>query len=636
MYYNINIILILGLYSTCAIVLNFVSIYLHSDYSGTPVTSIFLPRGMASPSRTAKRPRRETLRKNNTVENSGKLLSHAINVDSVRGKLHDPTSWTCHQSNTTDDIWICLGDGVVCAKGSSNTGGPASNHFLESGFALFMRLTETDNHRQLSIEEESRQICYSQAEQRFYAPKMGSPEADKIISLYRTLKLTRYCQSSCVTEDIITRRQRQDRVGSLMFTWRYLIATKAFNSWRMVHGKHRPSATSCQTEKFENANASTAVNKSTVLPASKGSRKEYCDRASQLLGGRTGLRNLGNTCYLNSLFQALAHVPLLKEYYCDEITSILGGKVPEVNKTPSVRLDVADPALLSKQLVVLFRLIHGNGRTSHTPHDLVAAIWHCLPQFRGYRQHDAQELFLAVLNRLREEECYLVAQGQTPTNVVDELFSGETVTEFGYKSRQGSKSNVNPFIGSITIEIPKESHEAIYIASSGSSIRRITKKRRNGAPCSIEKCLTLALKSVDIDGHDEFSSMKLSYSQLPRVLFVHVNRTDWINGMKKIKGYVDFPIRNLNMQGTIANRQQSSMHSSEDNVYDLYSVVVHHGRAMNQGHFTTFALNNGEWYHFNDHMVTRVSEDRVAAQLAYLLVYQRKSRSNITGTGTGS
>ena len=66
--------------------------------------------------------------------------------------------------------------------------------------------------------------------------------------------------------------------------------------------------------------------------------------------------------------------------------------------------------------------------------------------------------------------------------------------------------------------------------------------------------------------------------------------------------------------------------SSEKSIYDLYSVVVHHGRAMNQGHFTAFALNtDGEWYHFNDNIVTRVHEDRVAAQQAYLLVYQKRS-----------
>jgi hypothetical protein len=115
-----------------------------------------------------------------------------------------------------------------------------------------------------------------------------------------------------------------------------------------------------------------------------------------ILGGKVGLRNLGNTCYLNSLMQVFLHVPVIRNYYSNEMTGILQGNnnsnthsissgssssssrnstgkssknsrssrrssmeslLP--NETPEITADPDDPALLSRQLVVLSRLIWG-------------------------------------------------------------------------------------------------------------------------------------------------------------------------------------------------------------------------------------------------------------------------------------
>ena len=132
------------------------------------------------------------------------------------------------------------------------------------------------------------------------------------------------------------------------------------------------------------------------------------------------------------------------------------------------------------------------------------------------------------------------------------------------------------------------------------------------------ECLRRATEEAALEDNEEYKSMERGYSSLPRVLVIHINRTDWMKGMKKIRGHVNFPFHGLDM-GSIA----SVAPSADKYSYDLCSIVVHHGRAMNQGHFTAFAKAHGEWYHFNDHNVSRVPEARVAAQAAYLLVYQR-------------
>jgi ubiquitin C-terminal hydrolase len=144
----------------------------------------------------------------------------------------------------------------------------------------------------------------------------------------------------------------------------------------------------------------------------------------------------------------------------------------------------------------------------------------------------------------------------------------------------------------------------------------------------VEECLRRATEAVDLEDNDTYKAMQRCYADLPRILFIHVNRTDWMKGMKKIKGHVGFPFRGLDMAGSITARSRAASEGGlqQSYLYDLCSIVVHHGRAMNQGHFTAFAMAHGEWYHFNDHKVTRVPQARVAAQVAYLLVYQLRDR----------
>ena len=74
--------------------------------------------------------------------------------------------------------------------------------------------------------------------------------------------------------------------------------------------------------------------------------------------------------------------------------------------------------------------------------------------------------------------------------------------------------------------------------------------------------------------------------------------------------YMSFPLEDMLVPGN-------------EHKHTLYAVVVHHGRAFNQGHYTSICRVGDEWYEFNDHLVKRVNENYVASVEAYLLVYER-------------
>jgi uncharacterized UBP type Zn finger protein len=74
------------------------------------------------------------------------------------------------------------------------------------------------------------------------------------------------------------------------------------------------------------------------------------------------------------------------------------------------------------------------------------------------------------------------------------------------------------------------------------------------------------------------------------VLCITLKRFSWIN-RAKIDTKVDFPLQSLNMSKytTVAINN-----GAKNCIYDLRSVVVHHGRSPNIGHYTSFSFNSSK------------------------------------------
>ncbi|KAJ7068863.1 hypothetical protein B0H15DRAFT_871868, partial [Mycena belliarum] len=111
--------------------------------------------------------------------------------------------------------------------------------------------------------------------------------------------------------------------------------------------------------------------------------------------GTLGLGNMGNTCFMNSALQCLAHEPELAEYF---LTSVYQ---EELNPENPLGMHGAIAEAFG---TLLQRIWASSGQSnSYSPRDFKAQLQRFAPQFSGYQQHDSQELVAFLLDGLHED-----------------------------------------------------------------------------------------------------------------------------------------------------------------------------------------------------------------------------------------
>uniref|UniRef100_A0A7N5JTQ2 Ubiquitin carboxyl-terminal hydrolase n=1 Tax=Ailuropoda melanoleuca TaxID=9646 RepID=A0A7N5JTQ2_AILME len=104
--------------------------------------------------------------------------------------------------------------------------------------------------------------------------------------------------------------------------------------------------------------------------------------------GLTGMKNLGNSCYMNAALQALSNCPPLTQFFLE-----CGGLVRTDKK----------PALCKSYQKLVSEVWHRRRPSYVVPTSLSHGIKLVNPMFRGYAQQDTQEFLRCLMDQLHEE-----------------------------------------------------------------------------------------------------------------------------------------------------------------------------------------------------------------------------------------
>ena len=117
---------------------------------------------------------------------------------------------------------------------------------------------------------------------------------------------------------------------------------------------------------------------------------------------RIGITNLGNTCYMNSVLQAL--------YCCSEFTDVVLSRRFKLNDRPAA-------------MVTLLRQLLGSFAFGYKPCAVPSAFHRSLPEpFNGYAQQDATEFLRLLLDAL-DKACDAPSKAQVCARIYRTLIT---------------------------------------------------------------------------------------------------------------------------------------------------------------------------------------------------------------------
>ncbi|XP_054868237.1 ubiquitin carboxyl-terminal hydrolase 2a isoform X2 [Amphiprion ocellaris] len=370
--------------------------------------------------------------------------------------------------------------------------------------------------------------------------------------------------------------------------------------------------------------SSRAFSSSTWEPSSNGlsdspTRDSTNSKSAQ---GLVGLKNLGNTCFMNSILQCLSNTHSLRDY------CLHNSHRRDLNNNSRT-----NTALMEEFAKLIQTMWTSSSSEAVSPSEFKTQIQRYAPRFVGYNQQDAQEFLRFLLDGLHNEVNRVTVRPRGTVEDFDHLPDEEKGKKMWskYLEREDSKI-VDLFVGQLKSSLTC-SHCGFCSTVFDPFWDLSLPIAKGYGEVSLMDCMRLFTKEDVLDGDEKPTcyrckarrrcTKKFTIQKFPKILVLHLKRFSEARRTSKLSTFVNFPMKDLDLR-------EFASENSINAVYNLYAVSNHSGTTMG-GHYTAYCRNpnSGEWYTFNDSRVTPMSSSQVRSSDAYVLFYELTSSSRM-------
>lgn len=372
-----------------------------------------------------------------------------------------------------------------------------------------------------------------------------------------------------------------------------------------------------------------------------------------------GVVNLGNTCYMNCVLQALAHAPELclavdsESHYTTcpigrqnkerrrkspspgddqkkrpSRKSRRSGKKSPISTTDSTSEDSTEHQFCTLcEFEALLQSVHSaNDQEPVAPSDFVHGfIDYVAPRsFKLGVQEDSHE-FLRLLIDAMQKSCH-----EENETYPFKLFRGTVESNVSCSTCRARSSTIDP-IEDIGLEVTSNTSRLADVRSALSTftheepltgykcdkcgnIGRATKQSRLA---SIPPILTLHLKRFRYGAEAKPTFVEQNYSRRGNR---EVSQLLGASGSAKIEGHAKF-LEIFDLKPYLTDELAGKVKSM---FCRLFAVIVHAGKNSHSGHYVAYVrnLSKNEWWKMDDSRVTRANNQEVLNAEAYMLFYR--------------
>ena len=325
--------------------------------------------------------------------------------------------------------------------------------------------------------------------------------------------------------------------------------------------------------------------------------------------GLCGIKNLGNTCFMNTIIHCLCYCREFISYFLDN------SYVEDLNNRKEAPLVIL-------WNIVCRQIFYANAVIEPTEfHRFIQRLAHAkgYDTFTGYRQNDSQEFLQFFLENIHLPLSYEIDMEVVANRVPIQMTESQLLEYNSLKSwKKYFENEYSPiidlfygqFLSRIT-EINGDFKSDSYEPFSSLPIEL--------SDDSLEGCLRNFIRAETIDYQrnpaDTASYRKnILISVCPAYLIIILKRFD--NRGHKINKLVSAPLTGLDIS-------PYCIKMTRNYTYDLVAVANHTG-SLGGGHYFMYGRNeDGCWYNHNDSIVTLIDPQSVISPLAYVLFYRR-------------